>query len=149
MLDGRILAIEKRGGLTSHHYVLPGGAQDPGETLHQALVRECEEEIGVRVQVIGLIHVADYFNPRKTVPPSTRHQVEFFFKCTVPDSYVPRNGSRPDKRQTAVAWLDIEQPGDKLFSPDSVRRLILEPEPRDRPVYIGELSRAFAEKSIN
>lgn len=30
---------------------LPGGALEPGETIHEALLRECQEELGVAVQV--------------------------------------------------------------------------------------------------
>ena len=30
---------------------LPGGALDMGETIHEALIRECQEEIGCQVQV--------------------------------------------------------------------------------------------------
>jgi 8-oxo-dGTP pyrophosphatase MutT (NUDIX family) len=33
----------------SFHWGLPGGALDPGETIHEALTRECEEELGCSV----------------------------------------------------------------------------------------------------
>lgn len=31
---------------------LPGGSFDPGETVHEALVRECREELGVEIKVL-------------------------------------------------------------------------------------------------
>ncbi|ABV85793.1 NUDIX hydrolase [Shewanella pealeana] len=57
---------------------LPGGALDPGETIHEALLRECQEELGVRVQVKCLTGV--YY-----------HQVydsqAFIFLCELDDPY--------------------------------------------------------------
>lgn len=46
--DGKIglLHVTKR-----NYYKLPGGGVDPGESVRQALDRECEEELGVRIDV--------------------------------------------------------------------------------------------------
>ncbi len=30
---------------------LPGGALEPGETIHEALQRECKEELGIKVKI--------------------------------------------------------------------------------------------------
>jgi len=63
-----VLLLRKAGGGSGERYALPGGGQDLGETLQQALVRECQEEIGTTVAVGGLLHVAEFFKLRDTQP---------------------------------------------------------------------------------
>jgi len=107
--DGNILLLRKHDEIKGERYALPGGSQEPGETLQQALSRECLEEIGTDVTIRDLVHVADYFKPRSTIPPSTRQAVEFLFACEVPADYRAQNGHRPDKHQVAVVWTPREQ----------------------------------------
>jgi 8-oxo-dGTP diphosphatase len=106
--DDHILLLRKQGYPDGERFALPGGGQDPGENLRQALQRECHEEIGTQVLIHDLIHVADYFKPRDTDPPSTRHMVEFLFRCEVPGSYAPINGGHPDKHQVEVVWAPLD-----------------------------------------
>lgn len=101
-----ILLLRKQDDDGSERYALPGGAQDPGETLLQALQRECLEEIGSRVQVHGLYGVGDYYKQRGGPRIRWRHQVEFLFRCSVPQGYRPMNGPHPDKHQVEVVWME-------------------------------------------
>ncbi|GIH69246.1 (deoxy)nucleoside triphosphate pyrophosphohydrolase [Sphaerimonospora thailandensis] len=54
--DGRLLAAQRaappelRGG-----WEFPGGKVDPGESEHEALVRECAEELGIEILVGGRV----------------------------------------------------------------------------------------------
>lgn len=53
MRDGRLLAAQRAEPASmAGGWEFPGGKVDPGETDEQALVRECAEELGVRV-VLG------------------------------------------------------------------------------------------------
>jgi 8-oxo-dGTP diphosphatase len=106
--NGRILLLRKEYEDGSQQFALPGGAQDTGEPLTTALDRECREEIGTSVRINALLHVADWFKPRDTIPPSTRHLVEFLFACEVEDSYIPRSGHHPDKHQVDVVWAELD-----------------------------------------
>jgi ADP-ribose pyrophosphatase YjhB (NUDIX family) len=106
--DDRILLLRKQGYSDGERFALPGGGQDTGETLREALLRECQEEIGTQVRIHDLIHVADYFKKRDTEPPSTRHLVEFLFRCEVPDAYAPMSGEHPDKHQVEVVWAQLD-----------------------------------------
>ena len=107
--DGCILLIRKEYEDGSQRFALPGGAQDTHETLTAALNRECREEINTDVRVISLLHVADWFKPRDTVPPSTRHLVEFLFACEIDKNYTPQNGHHPDRHQVEVVWIELEK----------------------------------------
>jgi len=121
----------------TERYALPGGAQEHGERLTDALQRECEEEIGARIEVIDLLFVGDYFKVRQTTPPSTRQLLEFLFACTVEPDYEPRNGPRPDKHQVDVLWVPIEELPLLNLVPADYAGLLLD-QARSR-VYVGQL----------
>jgi len=55
---------------------LPGGGLDPGETIHQALLRECREELGCAVQ-------ADYLSGVYFHAAVCSHA--FIFRCHLAD----------------------------------------------------------------
>ena len=135
--DDRILLLRKQGYSDGERFALPGGGQDPGETLRQALLRECEEEIGARVLVHDLLHVADYFKVRDTDPPSTRHLVEFLFRCEVPDTYAPMNGEHPDKHQVEVVWAALDSLPDMPLFPRSLALFLGRNFPTFPSVYMG------------
>ena len=60
-----------------HAWGLPGGGLDVGETIHEALIRECHEEIGCEILVDYLSGV--YFH-------SAVNSHAFIFKCQLPTS---------------------------------------------------------------
>ncbi|MCU7811820.1 MAG: NUDIX domain-containing protein [Candidatus Thiodiazotropha sp. (ex Notomyrtea botanica)] len=105
--EGAVLMQKKWAEARGTWYTLPGGGQDVQETMEAALIRECEEEIGTRVQVGALLSVADFFKQRDKTFPSVRHVIEFYFACEVADGYQPASGPHPDKHQVDVIWLPI------------------------------------------
>jgi 8-oxo-dGTP pyrophosphatase MutT (NUDIX family) len=135
--DHQILLLRKEYEDLSERFALPGGAQDPGETLQQALNRECEEEIGTPIEIRDLVHVADYFKPRDTQPPSTKHLVEFLFDCRVPAGYVPTNGHHPDKHQVEVVWAALDELEGMPLYPLSLVSYIKTLRGGTRNVYLG------------
>lgn len=106
--DGNILLLRKDGDDRGERYSLPGGAQELGESLHDALQRECMEEIGTTIDIDRLLSTAEFFKIKDTVPATRRHYVEFFFLCHVPADYTPRNGHHPDKHQVEVVWQELQ-----------------------------------------
>lgn len=60
--QGEVLLLQASYGKQA--WGLPGGALEPGETIHQALQRECLEELGVAVQIDCLTGV--YYHAERT-----------------------------------------------------------------------------------
>jgi 8-oxo-dGTP diphosphatase len=139
MLDNNILLLRKAGYEDGERFALPGGGQDLGETLEQALHRECLEEIGTRVAIRDLVCVADCFKPRDTSPRSTRHLVEFLFTCTVPDGYSPTNGHHPDKHQVEVVWASLVELADMPLYPRSLAPYLRNVSESSATVYLGTI----------
>jgi ADP-ribose pyrophosphatase YjhB (NUDIX family) len=135
--NGSVLLQRKVDDDGTERYSLPGGAQEQGERLADALQRECEEEIGTRVKIIDLMFVGDYFKVKTTDPPTTRHLLEFLFACTVDSDYLPGNGPHPDKHQVDVLWMPIEKLIDiNLVPADYVD--LLQGNVQSR-IYVGQL----------
>jgi len=52
--DGKVLLVRRARSPAKGFYSLPGGRVEFGESLHQALAREVEEETGLGIEIIGL-----------------------------------------------------------------------------------------------
>ena len=60
ILDGdKILLIKRGKPPRAGTWSLPGGAQESGETLKEAAIREIYEETNLKVEIIGLIDIVD------------------------------------------------------------------------------------------
>lgn len=70
--EGQILLLKATYGNKS--WGLPGGALDPGETIHEALLRECYEELGVEVKVLYMSGM--YFH-------TVYHSHACIFRCEI------------------------------------------------------------------
>jgi 8-oxo-dGTP diphosphatase len=61
IFDENRVALVRRGRPPAlGQWSLPGGMIEVGETMEEAIVREVEEEVGLRVEVIQLISVLDW-----------------------------------------------------------------------------------------
>ncbi len=62
-LIGQRLENKPQGG----DWEFPGGKQKPGESIHQALIRECREELDVLIQPEGPALTTEYQYPDRKV----------------------------------------------------------------------------------
>jgi ADP-ribose pyrophosphatase YjhB (NUDIX family) len=52
--DGKVLLVRRARSPGKGFYSLPGGRVEHGESLHQALAREVDEETGLKIEILGL-----------------------------------------------------------------------------------------------
>ena len=52
--DGKVLLVRRARSPGNGFYSFPGGRVEFGESLHQALAREVDEETGLRIDIVGL-----------------------------------------------------------------------------------------------
>lgn len=141
VIDGRVLAVKKTDA-SGPWYLLPGGGQNPGESLTDALRRECLEEIGAEVEAGELIHVRDYIGANHEFADEDPdfHQVEFMFLCELPEGYTPRVGETPDIDQTSTEWLDITSLDGTRFYPKTLVPILRALPERTHPTYMGDVN---------
>lgn len=72
--EGKILQLRSTYGDGS--WGLPGGGVEPGETIHEAITRECKEELGVNVLVSHMtgLYYHKHYNSQVCI-----------FRCELPD----------------------------------------------------------------
>jgi 8-oxo-dGTP diphosphatase len=123
-------------------YLLPGGGQEFGETLGEAVLRECQEELGATVQVGRLRAVREYIggNHEFAETDGDTHQVEFMFECTVDETYEPRNGRVTDTYQVGVVWLPLSSLDDFTFYPATLKAFLASDDAGASITYWGDVN---------
>ncbi|WRP04551.1 NUDIX domain-containing protein [Rossellomorea aquimaris] len=109
--DNKIL-LTKNKDKEGFFYLFPGGGQEQGETLHEALKRECIEEIGREVEVGELSHIREYIgrNHEHASFDYDVHQMEFYFKCSMFNEMDKDSApTNPDSHQVGVEWMDFTE----------------------------------------
>lgn len=138
--DGRLLVIRLEDQY-GDAYVFPGGGQEKGEELKDAVARECLEEIGQAVTVGELLHIREYIGKNHEFAEwdADVHQVEFYFECRLIDSKATIfEGSNPDDHQVAVEWIPLEELSKVRLYPKTIGELLL--DQASSRIYLGDLN---------
>lgn len=108
--DQHIL-LTKNQDSDGYFYLFPGGGQEKGEELSDAVIRECMEETGCKVSVRGLLFVREYIGKNHEFADwdSDTHQVEFYFECVIESQEENFAGANPDADQVGVEWVALSE----------------------------------------
>lgn len=91
------------------YYSLPGGTQDIGESLANAVVREFKEETCIDINVKELLMVREFILETSSIPTweAGIHQVETIFICSfVDENQEHGKGLVPDGGMLGLKWID-------------------------------------------
>lgn len=75
--DGRVLLTRRSIPPFQDLWVMPGGKIDLGETIVSALKREVHEEVGLEIEIQGLIDVFEHLTPGE----GNCHFVILYYRC--------------------------------------------------------------------
>lgn len=121
--NGRIMICQRREGTAyAGLWEFPGGKREPGETAEACLVRECLEELGIRIHVKGLLKA--FHHPGKSEP-----SIHFsFFYATI------LSGEPVCHVHKEILWAPKDEMHKYTFCP------------ADRPIVAALMARAGPEK---
>jgi 8-oxo-dGTP diphosphatase len=102
--EGHVLVLKRTYG--DQGWSLPGGSVEPGETIHQALFRECREELGLDVHDVVL--TGFYYHSRINAQVG-------IFRCSIADQEEIILSSE----HSAYKWVHISE----LTEPQRIRAI--------------------------
>ena len=99
--DGKILLGEKKRGFAKGTFNGIGGKQDPGETIEQAMIRECQEEVGAtptKFNQVGRINFNLWYKGEHS------NMEMYIYKC---QEY---SGNIQETEEIIPHWFDLNNP---------------------------------------
>ncbi|MFT9845976.1 NUDIX domain-containing protein [Aneurinibacillus sp. REN35] len=143
--DGHILLVKMKDE-RGIFYIMPGGGQNHGETIPEALQRECQEELGTAVEIGPLFFVREYIgkNHENAQLHTEIHQVEFIFSCRAISD--PGSPIHPDQGQIGAEWLPLHELASYRLYPKQIVPIlsaVLTSRQEDDeaiPAYIGDMN---------
>lgn len=138
--NDRILLLKKHYDNHQISYTLPGGTQEPGETLEQTVIREVYEEVAAKVSVSGLLNVYEHSRASRKEQGVIKHKIEFAFLCHLEEDYQAQMGSHPDPHQVAVEWIANDLLSELTLSPTRLSVILSNCSLPGSNIYLGNVS---------
>ena len=128
--DGKMAAIKIRDA-GEEWFIMPGGGQEPEETLPEAVCREVAEELGIEVACQDLLFIVE------GVHGESFHRVDLVFACEYIGA-IPDANLHSDTNQVGIEWLEISALISQPLYPSRLRRQIMNYyEGKPYKVYLG------------
>ena len=109
------------------YYELPGGGQNPQETMEAALVRECLEETGYHVEIVRFLAVGEEIITIESVNrefPDHAHRAFHIFLCKI--KALPREApTEEDAQQVDIRWFPLSDAPKLRLRPTNLRAALL------------------------
>lgn len=144
IIDNDKLLLTKNQDDEGYFYLFPGGGQEHGETLEQAVRRECLEEVGKQVEVGSLVFIREYIgkNHEHASFDYDFHQVEHYFICNIENGQSEKTKpANPDTNQVGLEWLPIDKLLDyRIYPKELLQQIINYTQNITTPVYLGDIN---------
>jgi 8-oxo-dGTP pyrophosphatase MutT (NUDIX family) len=120
--DGKVLLSKCRRKTGGIYYDLPGGGQNPFETMEEAVVRECLEETGYLVRPVRLVAIAEEIFTDEHIRrlyPDYAHKIFHIFLAEIADS-VQREITESDYDHLESGWYPVSEVSSFPLLPSAV-----------------------------
>lgn len=143
--NNKILTIKKRDEDGDVSYILPGGKQEFGETIEQAVCREVFEEVGIAVKVDEFLFLREFIgaNHENAEANKNLHIVSPIFLCSIQsENDITLTPPNPDPDQIGIEWVEINQLENLRFYPKQLAPQLLEIASGNKPslCYVGDIN---------
>lgn len=97
--DGKIALVT-----TNKDYLLPGGGVESDETFEQAFIRECDEEIGCKIEISETIGKSEQYRNID----SRKYEIVFFVAKVLGEKGLP-SSKEEDEQNIKIIWVTLNE----------------------------------------
>ncbi len=136
---GKILLNQCYDEVIGTYYSLPGGGQNQYETMHDALVRECAEETGYRVEPVRFAALLEEINTDaalRSAHPDYAHKMLHVFVCRLA-SPIPTAPTERDVAQVRCEWIPLGAMHTVNLLPEVIGEHMRELTEGETPLFLG------------
>ena len=137
--DGKVLLNRCFDQNNGTYYSLPGGGQEQGESIDEALRRECLEETGYTVEPVKFAALMEEICRDPFILENYAqyaHKMLHIFVCRL-TSDQRIEPTETDDLQIAIEWVPIEDVPNRNLLPVQLKEHFTELMQKDHPVYLG------------